>query len=182
MSYPDMARRIVRELALPALQAPSGGSIVTLTTPFLVFDQGGVGEALSDIFREMRITHRRGIWSTTGDKPHFEKGTWYVSKYELVTTTQVAMQRDPPDLQCVESIPDVHALRAELNNYRVVESPSGRDIFGAQEDSRDDERRINDDLLSSIFVAWWFGSKKLELTVPTGADYASVVRPVARPD
>jgi hypothetical protein len=129
-------------------------------------DETGVGRAVMDILRAMRMPcWLRPITTTSGFEPKLEDdGSIRVPKKDLVGALQIVLQgrriaiatlpaRDPPAGQSGPRRGELsETLRRELQQFRVRVTKAANETFGAESGS-------HDDLCFALMVAVWLGER-----------------------
>lgn len=127
--------------------------------PLLVVDQTGVGRPIVDLFRAAGLTPL-AVTITGGLAAVLTpEGEWHVPKRDLVGAVQLLLQTRR--LAWARTLPDETILAAELGNFRVTISPSGRDTYGAGPAEQWREG-AHDDLVLAVALACWAGEQQRE--------------------
>lgn len=143
--YPEIVHRVTQILATPPLR---------LDTP-LVVDGTGVGRAVVDMFTVPE--HLVRIQITGGSVVHADRGYVNVPKRDLVGVVQRLFHEDR--LKFAASLKLTSVLVAELQNFRVKISETGRDTYGAWREGD------HDDLVLALALPLWYAESGPD---PTG--------------
>jgi hypothetical protein len=135
-SYVAVVKDVVKMFADPAL---SGHDLIVDTT--------GCGRPVLDMLREEKPAARVvGVLITGGAIQHFTKGLWHVAKTNLISVTQVAMQKRV--VKFAEKLKETELIVRELENYRMKLSLQAHEVYAAKDSE-------HDDLIIALALAAW---------------------------
>lgn len=151
--YPVVVRRLVTMFENPVIKYNGK----------LIVDQTGVGRAVIDIMKKEGLKPI-GITITGGHEIVETPEGYHVPKKELVTALLVLFQSG--QLKIARKLPDSQVLVKELENFRVkVNVRTGNETFEAWREYE------HDDLVLSVALAAWYGSKKDRYTLVLDEDW-----------
>ncbi|MBI4468785.1 MAG: hypothetical protein HY650_05610 [Acidobacteria bacterium] len=117
--------------------------------PMVVIDATGCGRPVVELARRELKRRIIGMTVTGGHQATTADNDWNIPKVELISTLQIALQADPPDLLIAAELPGIQALIEELLNYRVEIRSERTETFGPWRES------IHDDLLLSLAIGFY---------------------------
>lgn len=122
------------------------------TTPRteLIIDQTGVGRAVFDMFVESGL-RPVGCTITGGENETHTHEGWRVAKLQLVSRLQAMLHSG--QLEIAADLPDLAALKAELQNFRVNFTAIGNMTFAARVGA-------HDDLVLAVAIALWYAEHR----------------------
>jgi hypothetical protein len=135
MTYPDIVLHVRQMMATAPLTGDSK----------LVIDASGVGRPIFDLFKEAGL-RPAGVVITGGDGWSEDCGMFRVSKQLLVS--QLTRATHSGAICIAAELPEAHALRAELSDFRMNTTMSGSATFGARSGR-------HDDLVLALAVGLW---------------------------
>ncbi len=137
--YPTIGDRVAEVFSKPPLAGQT-----------LAIDGSGVGRAVVDHFRRLRLSANFRPVSITGGSAatRAPDGYWHIAKQNLVSATQLVMQTRriafAPNLQ------DLDILVQELQAFRVKITRGANELYEVREGE-------HDDMVLAVAMALWFG-------------------------
>jgi hypothetical protein len=148
-SYPSLVVRVVDLLKESRVQAPG--------KPRLAIDATGVGRPVVDLFLDaapaaelVPVTITGGTQTVKEPWNRTHAVSFKVPKVELVSTVQAGLQTGR--LKIAPGLELADTLRAELVAFQVKVSAAGHESFNGR-------TGIHDDLVLSVALAAWLGSR-----------------------
>jgi len=141
-SYVDQVGYVNSLMSRPPLSMPPVAD--------LVIDQTGVGRAVFDLFKATGLSPK-GVTITGGEAIGYSNGGYRVPKAVLVSLLQARLHSG--DLEIAGDLPDLPALKAELQNFRVGFTGAGHMTFNARVGT-------HDDLVLAVAIALWFAETR----------------------
>lgn len=112
----------------------------------LIIDQTGVGRAVFDMFNAAGMSPI-GCTITAGENETRCADGWRVAKLQLVSRLQAMLHSG--QLEIAADLPDLAALKGELQNFRVNFTAIGNMTFAARVGA-------HDDLVLAVAIALWY--------------------------
>ncbi len=116
----------------------------------LIIDQTGVGRAVFDMFNATGL-NPIGCTITGGENETRSADGWRVAKLQLVSRLQAMLHSGA--LEIAADLPDLAALKAELQNFRVNFTAIGNMTFAARVGA-------HDDLVLAVAIALWYAESR----------------------
>lgn len=116
----------------------------------LIIDQTGVGRPVFDMFRAAGLTPV-GCTITGGENETQTSEGWRVAKLQLVSRLQAMLHSG--QLEIASDLPDLAALKNELQNFRVNFTAMGNMTFAARVGA-------HDDLVLAVAIALWYAESR----------------------
>jgi hypothetical protein len=136
-SYTAQVQYVHSMMGRPPLSSSQGAS--------LIIDQTGVGRAVFDMFKGVGLSPT-GCTITAGENETRTRDGWRVAKLQLVSRLQAMLHSG--ELEIASDLPDLAALKAELQNFRVNFTDRGSMTFAARVGA-------HDDLVLAVAIALW---------------------------
>lgn len=115
----------------------------------LVIDHTGAGRPVFDMFTHAGLAPV-GVTITGGDQVNHATGGYRVPKSLLVSTLQAMLHSG--QLEIAGDLPDLTALKGELQNFRVGFTATGHMQFEARSGA-------HDDLVLAVAIALWYAAR-----------------------
>lgn len=116
----------------------------------LIIGQTGVGRAVFDMFRASGL-RPKGCTITAGENETWTPDGWRVAKLQLVGRLQAMLHSG--QLEIAADLPDLAALKTELQNFRVNFTAIGNMAFAARVGA-------HDDLVLAVAIAIWYAEHR----------------------
>ncbi|MBY0508666.1 MAG: hypothetical protein K2P94_00810 [Rhodospirillaceae bacterium] len=140
--YPAQVAYVGSLLARPPLSNTEGTE--------LIIDKTGVGRAVFDMFAAAGFKPK-GCTITGGENETWSMGDYRVAKLQLVSRLQAMLHSG--ELEIAGDLPDLPALKAELQNFRVNFTQVGNMTFAAR-------MGTHDDLVLAVAIALWYAEHR----------------------
>lgn len=121
----------------------------------LIIDQTGVGRAVFDMFKSIGV-YPIGCTITAGENETQTDEGYRVAKLQLVSRLQAMLHSG--ELEIAGDLPDLVALKKELQNFRVNFTQAGNMTFAARVGA-------HDDLVLAVAIALWYAEYRYQTQV-----------------
>lgn len=117
--------------------------------PTLVEDAGGVGSAVSEMFKRSGVVPRDILTVPGVGYTQAPDGTHHVAKRRLVDVLRVVSEARPVRLELGPRLADAPALRRELESFDETFRETGHLTYSARVQEHDDM------ILALAYAVWW---------------------------